>query len=239
MKNIILLVGAVVSLMGCNNDFLELTPGTELGETEDFWNNESSVETYSNGFYGYIDRDLITEDFSSDNSEHIGNPPAIRRGIYSIPTSLGSGGWSWGQLRDINYFIENVSHADLEGNVKSRSLALARFFRAWFYYDKVRQFGDVPWYGKVLDTNDEDLYKPRDSRILVMDSVRKDLDYAIAHLPAETFKNRISKWTALALKSRICLYEGTWRKYHTEAALSESDEFLEEAAEARDRKSVV
>ncbi|AGA80509.1 RagB/SusD family nutrient uptake outer membrane protein [Echinicola vietnamensis] len=232
MKNIILLVGAVVSLMGCNNDFLELTPGTELGETEDFWNNESSVETYSNGFYGYIDRDLITEDFSSDNSEHIGNPPAIRRGIYSIPTSLGSGGWSWGQLRDINYFIENVSHADLEGNVKSRSLALARFFRAWFYYDKVRQFGDVPWYGKVLDTNDEDLYKPRDSRILVMDSVRKDLDYAIAHLPAETFKNRISKWTALALKSRICLYEGTWRKYHTEAALSESDEFLEEAAEA-------
>ncbi|AWW28848.1 RagB/SusD family nutrient uptake outer membrane protein [Echinicola strongylocentroti] len=232
MKNIVLLVGVVVSLMGCNNDFLEQTPGTELGETEDFWNNESSVETYSNGFYSYIDRDLITEDFSSDNSEHIGNPPAIRRGIYSIPTSLGSGGWSWGQLRDINYFIENVSRADLDGNVKNRSLALAKFFRAWFYYDKVRQFGDVPWYGKVLDTNDEDLYKPRDSRILVMDSVRKDLDYAIAHLPEETYKNRISKWTALALKSRVCLYEGTWRKYHTEAALSESDPFLEEAAEA-------
>lgn len=232
MKNILLLVILAATFVACNNDYLELTPGTQLGESEDFWNNESSVETYSNGFYSYIDRGLITQDFSSDNCEHIGNPPAIRRGVYSIPTSLGSGGWNWDQLRDINYFIENVSNANLDGNVKSRSLALGKFFRAWFYYDKVRQFGDVPRYGKVLETNDEELYKPKDSRVLVMDSIRSDLEYAIAYLPEETFKNRISKWTALALKSRICLFEGTWRKYHTEAGVPGSEEFLEDAAEA-------
>lgn len=232
MKNTILAIFAASIFFSCNNDFLELTPTTRLGETEEFWRNESSLETYSNSFYNYIDRGFITGDFSSDNSEHIGNPPAIRRGVYTIPTSLGSGGWNWTQLRNINYFIEKVGQAELDPAVKAKNIALAKFFRSWFYFNQVRQFGDVPWYSDVLETDNEDLYKPRDSRVLVMDSIVSDLDYAIQNLPETTYKNRISKWTALAMKSRICLYEGTWRKYHTEANLPDWEPLLEAAADA-------
>lgn len=223
---------AAGTFFSCNDDFLELTPTTRLGETEEFWQNESSLETYSNSFYNYIDRGYITGDFSSDNSEHIGNPPAIRRGVYTVPTSLGSGGWNWTQLRNINYFLQKVGEAELDPAIKARNLALAKFFRSWFYFNQVRQFGDVPWYSEVLGTDNEELYKPRDSRVLVMDSIVNDLDYAIQNLPETIYKNRISKWTALALKSRICLYEGTWRKYHTEVNLSGSEPLLEAAAEA-------
>ena len=223
---------AAGTFFSCNNDFLELTPTTRLGETEEFWQNESSLETYSNSFYNYIDRGYITGDFSSDNSEHIGNPPAIRRGVYTVPTSLGSGGWNWTQLRNINYFLEKVGEAELDPAVKAKNIALAKFFRSWFYFNQVRQFGDVPWYSEVLGTDNEELYKPRDSRVLVMDSIVNDLDYAIQYLPETTFRNRISKWTALALKSRICLYEGTWRKYHADANLSGAEPLLEAAAEA-------
>jgi len=232
MKKTILIIMAAGTFFSCNDDFLELTPTTRLGETEEFWQNESSLETYSNSFYNYIDRGYITGDFSSDNSEHIGNPPAIRRGVYTVPTSLGSGGWNWTQLRNINYFLQKVGEAELDPAIKARNLALAKFFRSWFYFNQVRQFGDVPWYSEVLGTDNEELYKPRDSRVLVMDSIVNDLDYAIQNLPETIYKNRISKWTALALKSRICLYEGTWRKYHTEVNLSGSEPLLEAAAEA-------
>jgi hypothetical protein len=114
MKKTILTIAAAGAMFSCNNDFLEITPTTRLGETEEFWENESSLETYSNSFYSYIDRGFITGDFSSDNGEHIGNPPAIRRGVYTVPTALGSGGWNWTQLRNINYFIDKVGQADLD-----------------------------------------------------------------------------------------------------------------------------
>ncbi len=45
-----------------------------------------------------------------------------------------------------------------------------------------------------------------------MDSVMADIDYAIANLDASRQITTITKWTALALKSRIALFEGTFRK---------------------------
>lgn len=41
-------------------------------------------------------------------------------------------------------------------------IGLARFFRAWFYFDKVKRFGDVPWINKAMEVDDPDLYAARD-----------------------------------------------------------------------------
>ena len=78
----------------------------------------------------------------------------------------------------------------------------------------------------------ENLMKPRDSRVLIIDSVMADLDFAIEHLPATRSVERVTKWTALALKSRVALYEGSWRKYHTASGLPGADRLLQLAAEA-------
>src|SRR5690606_24252001 len=112
---------------------------------------------------------------------------------------------------------------------------IARFFRANFYFEKVKLFGDVPWYGTPHSPTDDALYKPRDSRELVMDSVLADLDFAIQHIVdiKDNSATMITKSTALALKSRVCLFEGTFRKYHDELGLASSANFwLEEAADA-------
>ncbi len=227
------IITAIIFLYSCNDDFLELKPLTKLAESEAFWENESSIETFSNSFYNYIDRGDILADFTSDNCEHKTSPPALRRGVYSMPTALGSGGWNWSQLRNINYFIQNVNNSKLDPSVKNKHIALGKFFRAWFYYKKVQQFGDVPWYSQPLATSDEDLiFKPRDPRTLIVDSIRKDIDFAIRYLPVEKTKNRISKWMGLALKSRILLYEGTYSKYHGLRDANACKVLLQEAVDA-------
>lgn len=233
MKRTIFFISICLGLVSCNDSFLDLTPTTQLGESADFFETESGLKTFTNGFYRYVDNSKITDDFNSDNCERFTTLPTIRSASYSMPTALSSGGWSWTNLRNINYFIDKCSQSALDASIKRQHLAVARFFRAWFYFDKVQTFGDVPWYSKPLVSNDEtELYKGRDSRVLVMDSVMNDLNYAIQYLPQTVYKNKASKYTALALKSRICLYEGTYRKYHKEANLSGADNFLNECVNA-------
>ena len=75
----------------------------------------------------------------------------------------------------------------------------------------------------------------------------KDLDFAIEHLPEKKDVARVTKWTALAMKSRAALFEGTWRVYHDDDCFAPANDpsefdgkpvqlsakyFLELAAEA-------
>ncbi|MGO1595014.1 MAG: RagB/SusD family nutrient uptake outer membrane protein [Sphingobacterium sp.] len=233
MRNTATLLLIIALLSACKDNYLERLPDTQVGESQDYFNTQSGLEIYSNSFYNYIDYNSIVSDQNSDNMEFAVSPANIRYANYTLPTALGSGGWNWTQLRNINYFIERCNASTVESSVKNEYLALAKFFRAKFYLEKVQSFGDVPWYSTPINTEDqESLYKGRDSRILVMDSVLNDINFAIEYLPETKYKNRISRYTALAYKSRICLFEGTWRKYHKEAALEGADRFLTEAADA-------
>ena len=233
MKKIIALFVSAVSVLSCSDDYLERMPSTQVGESQEFFNSESGLATYSNSFYSYIDYNYVINDMSSDNCEHSTTPANIHNPNYVLPTALGSGGWSWTQLRNINYFIERCNASTVSDEIKQEYLALAKFFRAQFYFNKVKTFGDVPWYSTAIGTNeDELLYKARDSRSLVMDSVLADINAAVKYLPETKYRNRISKYAALALKSRICLYEGTFRKYHKDTGLEKADLFLTESANA-------
>lgn len=205
MKNKILsLIAATVCLVACD---LNYTPLSKLSP-ESFFSTESELQAFSNQFYnsltvgGYDEiSDMITKNQLTD--EIIGNR--------QVPNS--GGGWSFTDLRNFNTLIEYSVNCPDE-KIRTQYVALARFFRANFYFEKVKRFGDVPWYDKQLGSEDPDLYKPRDSREFVMDKVIEDLDFAIANLPDKKELYRVTKWTALALKSRACLFEGTFRKYH-------------------------
>src|SRR5450759_4001781 len=132
-----------------------------------------------------------------------------------------SSGWDWTDLRNVNYFIANCNDPQVALDVRKNYLGIAKFFRAYFYFEKVKRFGDVPWIGKPLDVSDPVLYGPRDSRTLVMDSVLADIDFACTNITSlsDGTRSLITKYVAYALKSRICLFEGTFRKYHTELNL--------------------
>jgi hypothetical protein len=158
---------------------------------------------------------------------------------YVVVELEGDSGWGWESLRNINYFILNCSDAKLTSkippDVHRHYPGVAKFFRAWFFFEKVKRFGDVPWIGKPLDVEDPYLDKARDPRTLVMDSVLADLNYACQNIKTatETTRSLITKYAAYAFKARVCLFEGTFRKYHTELGLTDSaNEWLTEAADA-------
>jgi hypothetical protein len=93
------------------------------------------------------------------------------------------------------------------------------FFRANDFWKKVKAFGDVPYINVyITDTSKTYLYGARMPHQQVMDSVLSDLNYAVAHIPVTPSQTgRINKYAALALKARVCLWEGTYRKYFTNA----------------------
>ena len=144
------------------------------------------------------------------------------------------GGWdtgSWQPLTYINNYLY-YSHRCSDTKARERYDGVARFFRAYFYFEKVKRFGDVPWYDQPLKSDNPDLYKARDSREFVMSKILEDIDYAIAKLPQEQNVYSVTQWTALALKSRICLFEGTFRKYH---GIAGHEEYLDECIKAAER----
>jgi len=143
-------------------------------------------------------------------------------------------------LRNINWYLDKLPRGknNVSLNVYNHYEGVGRFWRAYFYYFMIRTFGDVPWYEHELQAdNKEELYKPRDPREFVMDKVLEDLNFASAYCSIEqkeiVSSTKITRWVALAFKARVCLFEGTYRKYHTELNLTSSaDKFLREATNA-------
>ena len=225
---LLIIAGVLITTGGCNKDFLDRPPKDQV-DASFFFNTAKDLEVATNDFYTMLPtKDVYSNDAASDNMVQLVAHDRIR-GSRIVPTKRGSGGWSWSDLRGINFFLQHYEKVKDEA-AKAHYSGIAKFFRAYFYFDKVQRFGDVPWYNTVIEANDEELLlKGRDSRKLVMDSILADINYAIANIPAEKKLNRVTKYTALILKARICLYEGTFRKYHQ---LGEEEKFLNEAASA-------
>ena len=213
-----------MALASCNNEFMQQIPETSI-TPEGFFKSVSDLEMYVNGFY--TDGNLYSggwyDDSQSDNVTINTNDNEVYRCILSDQRSADNAvGWSsWGSLRSINVMLANLeevvgNEADINHNV-----GVARYFRAWFYIDKVQTYSEVPWVDRPLSTTDEALYAAQQSRAEVVQHIFDDLDYAVTWIKADMGnKTRVHKYCALALISRFALYEATYRKYHPELELS-------------------
>lgn len=227
MKKLLSIITLALVLVSCDMNLLPL----DAISPETFFKTENDLLLYTNSFYNALPsaEDVYNEDVDNVVKNSLRDE---LQGTRIVPTS--GGGWSWGTLRNINYFLEN-SYKCPDTKAVARYNGLARFFRAYFYFGMVKRFGDVPWYSKPIEVMDQEmLTKARDPRTVVMDSVMADINYAIANLDASRQVSTVTKWTALALKSRIGLYEGTFRKYHKEFSLPNADKFLDESIAASD-----
>lgn len=230
-KRLLFIAAICFSLFACSEEFLDKEPLSEV-TTENFFATASDLQLYTNGFYRmFPSTSIYNGDSRTDNIIEIELSNELR-GTRLVPTS--GGGWNWGYLRDINFFLENYERSDDEA-AKSHYGGVARFFRAYFYFEKLQRFGEVPWYDNTIDPTDEEaLTKARDSRQFVVDKILEDLDWAIENMQADQQVYEVTKYTALALKSRVGLYEGTYEKYrdvdgyqkYLEASIEASEELI-------------
>ena len=213
----------LLALTACE-DFLTRRPKDELSP-DTYFKTETECQLYTNNFYTILP--AATDFYQEDDDYIIPNSLSTKViGNRVVPTTAGT--WNWNMLRQINFFLSR-SHQCEDNAVREKYEAVARFFRAYFYFEKVKRYGDVAWVDEPIDANDKTLYRGRDPRAMVMEHVLDDIDFAIENLPSGKDVYRVTKWTALALKSRIFLFEGTFRKYH---GLQGWEDCLKESAAA-------
>ena len=203
-------VTAAVCLPSCNMD---LYPEDQLS-TATYFTSESALREYSNYFYRMMPD---PETMYAEEGEHFIAPVPndLIRGTRDIHS--GELYWSkdaWKNLRKVNYLLANIKQCE-DADARDHYKGVAYFFRAYFYFNMLRYFGAVPWYDGVINADDEvALRKPRDSREVIIRHIIADLDAAYELLPKIQTPGEVNAYTALALKSRACLFEGTFRKYH-------------------------
>ena len=206
---------AALSLTACNDDYLERYPLDEISDGT-FWKSAADVEMYANQFYPTLyDARLAWYDIDNASDNQVPRSRNIFTwNEYNIPST--DGGWGkadWLQIRRCNYALDRIGSIPASDALKQAEAEI-RFFKAFHYFKKLKKFGEVPWLNSSLTPESEELTAPRDSRETVTNNIIKELDFAINSLPSTSAADRLTKYAALALKTEVALYEGTFRKYH-------------------------
>ena len=244
INKLVLGLCAVMTLGSCN--YLDKDPVHEISKDQFFSSaNGDALEQYCNTYYpkliighgnsGNYGFGMLAADFKSDNIlpwEY----NLVSFGHHTLPLTKANTDWDWAVIRGCNNFLKNYEQSPASDAIKQKYAGEILFFKVMDYFNKVKAYGDLPWYDTPLtQTDTEELYKGRDSRTLVMDKLLAHIDQAIEWLPTKQESGkvyRVSKDAALALKARMCLHEGTFRRYHS---LEGDVKFLEQAYEAAGR----
>lgn len=128
--------------------------------------------------------------------------------------------YDYALIRECNQMITKLPQSKnlTEYFIDSR-VAEARFIRAHAYFEMVKRFGGIPLITDVvpIQGNYDEIYRERNSEKEIYDFISSEMDDISEVLPAFTIEEgRITKWTALALKSRALLYAGSVANFGSE-----------------------
>ena len=204
-----------------------------------FFTSETNVEMYSNYFYNEFSA-YGTGGASGDFYFNTLNDNQAVTGLAGWGfknVSATDGTWSacYTEIRRANILLENIEGVPFaKAADKEYYISLARLYRGWQHFCLVRKFGDCYWVDKTLTKENEDiLYGPRHNRNTVMDNVLADLNYAVENMGQKNADSRTAYniYVANAMKARVCLFEGTYAKYHLKDA-ARAEKYLKEAKAA-------
>lgn len=242
-------------IVGCD-DYLDRPQLSTIEDSDSFWRNESDFRLYSTDFYtwffpgyntgfgvnytplrGYNFSDDVTATGTQENFTQT-VPGTLQ--VMVDNTKLNDQSWlreyagerwNYGWVRKANIMIQRVEQykANLTTEAYNHWMGVARFFRAYAYYNLVLTFGDVPYFDKPVDeSNKDEMWKDRTPRGEVMDHVMADLQYAWenTYVKDNNSTQYVNKYLIAGIASRILLFEGTYEKYHNIDA-SRSQKYLQ------------
>ena len=219
MKKIILsLMAGMVLFTSCdllNNDpYDSFTKGN-------FFTSETNVEMYTNYFYsewsGYGNNGSYGTFYFPTLNDNQAVTGITTWDFTTISADDATWNASYAEIRRANILLENLDGVPMPEASMAYYQSLGRLYRAWQHFCVVRKFGDCYWVDHSLSTEDQDiLYGPRQNRNDVMDKMLEDLNYAVENMGEKNASSRTAYnvYVAQAIKAQICLFEGTYAKYH-------------------------
>lgn len=220
------------------NDVLD-RPSQTTAEDPEYWVNETNVRLYANAFYpnffpgygvGYGQTAYTPNGQYNFNDDVVikGSQPQFSR---AVPSSKGSieltldwesqftgPSWNFAWVRKACVMkdrIQQLMGDKLTGEQFRHWLGIARFFHALEYARLVNVFGDVPYYSHEVHRDQlSEIYKERNPRNEVMDSVFSDFRYALQNVKQDDGAQYVNRYVVAAFVSRWALFEGSWQKYH-------------------------
>lgn len=210
IKYIIPFFIALLSI-GCN---LDREPQDKIF-SQNFWKTQEDVNRALMGCYEHLPSSVgdAYKDAFADNSycQYPWESKATTVAAGDI-TDNDNFGYGFAGLRRFNYFLDNIDRVSLPETIALQYKAEVRTLRAWFYFNMITTFGDVPLFKNYITEAEEGRVSPTSENEIVQFIVQ-ELEESIAHLPTNpSVKSRIGKATAYAIKARVHLFYGQFQQ---------------------------
>ena len=226
-KYILLYTGLLLSVSGCSLLELDESTGLNREEAYSYFSNVKGLATY---VYSQLPGDLgvldgALRESATDNSVYVWSDNSVHDFYNNAwsPNNAVDNMWSkcYGAIRSVNSFLENYSQERLErfrwNDTYEEDIAKAtmyreelRVLRAFYLFELAKRYGDIPLLTRTYAL-DEINSVEKSSFSEVIKYICDECSDAAKTLPvshqdfwAET--GRVTKGTALALKSRALLY---------------------------------
>ena len=231
---------AVIFIVSCDDSFLEKSPSDAIS-TATFFKQEKDLVFAVNAAYnvlGFNDwgeygrgTDMLRLDIVTDDAiDHHSWDPAYRLADGTAGASEGYSTARWRErykgIQRVNRILEGADGVtDINPDFKNRLLAEAKVLRAYFYFDLVYLFGNVPFLTSSISpeeltptVNEDGSLTPaagaaRTNKNVILDALVEELDAVKMDLPLTyggSDKGRVTRGTALFLKAKMLLMQEKW-----------------------------
>ena len=203
--------------LGACDSMLDKQPQGSLSN-ESFWETEKDLTTGANaiyqpmiaGHYQYTYNVFgILDGFTPIGNFRNGTIRAIKLGTHAPTNGAVGSRWavSYEGIVRANDLLTHVGEMDVGDTLKNQRKGEALFMRAWYYFNLVYFYGDVPLITGV-PTLEDVTSVTRAPKEEVVTQMLADLDEAIALLPSSWGqKGRATQGAALTLKAKVLMQE--------------------------------
>jgi hypothetical protein len=227
-----------MQLLGSCKKFLNVNPNERVLESDyyttpaqAFSGLTSVYDMVGNQAGGYLTKTNIMNVASDDHfaagasASDIGDLQSVAKYSYSQSAQAGAVNYLWSKgfqgVYRANVFLKHIGAVPMDATLKSRYIAETKLLRAYFYFDLVRFFKNVPL---LLETVDPDkIYDVKQSPPAdVYKQIIQDLKDATPNLPvtvpAASEGGRVTQGTAHALLGRVYMWQKDYANAITELA---------------------
>ena len=220
-KNKVILLFSVIALIVAScKKYLSVDP-PYAQDAENYFQTPDDFDRALTGAYDMLQGSFMSlwiGEIASDNSIAGGESVNDSQGLHQIDNMTHGGvnnelrnimRWNYTGITRVNYIMENKDNIDFPE--KQHILAEARFLRAYYYFELVKFFGDIPL---IIDERlgiEEAQQLPRAPKADVYAQIEEDLTFAVSILnPVAAQKGRATKGAAQALLGKAYLYQNKY-----------------------------